>query len=72
MDVIVNCCTVGIILCVQSRVSPFPEVSTSREIFPNLIVLPFFLVFSVSDLIFSILLCCSDKLGWSFSIFSTN
>ena len=28
-----------------------------REIFPSLIILPFFLVFGISDVIFSILLC---------------
>ena len=32
----------------------------------------FFLVFSISDLIFSILLRCFDKLSFNFSIFSTN
>ena len=43
-----------------------------REIFSSLIILTFFLIFSISDLIFSILLCCFDKLSLSFSIFSTN
>ena len=44
----------------------------SRDFFPSLIVLPFFLVFSTSDLIFSILLRCFDKLSFSFSIFLIN
>ena len=43
-----------------------------REIFSNLVSLTFFLIFSISDLIFSIFLCCFDKLSLSFSIFSTN
>ena len=44
----------------------------SREIFSSLIILTFFLIFSILDLIFNILLCCFDKLRLSFSIFSTN
>ena len=42
------------------------------EIFPSLTALPFFLIFSILDLNFSILLCFLDKLNLSFSIFSTN
>ena len=34
----------------------------SREVFLSLIILIFFLIFSISDLIFSILVCCFDKL----------
>ena len=44
----------------------------SREFFSSLIILTFFLIFSISDLIFSILLCRFDKLSLRFSIFSTN
>ena len=43
-----------------------------REIFLSVIILLFLLIFSISDLIFSIWLCCFDKLGLNFSIFSTN
>ena len=32
----------------------------------------FFLIFSISDPIFNILLCCFDKLSLSFFVFSTN
>ena len=48
------------------------DSENSRDILSSLIVFPFFLVFSISDLIFSILLRCFDKLSFSFSIFSTN
>ena len=43
----------------------------SRVIFPIFIILSFFFIFSISDLIFGIILCCFDKLSISFSIFST-
>ena len=37
--------------------------------FTNLIILTFFLIFSISGLIFSILLCCFHKLCLIFSFF---
>ena len=50
----------------------FRDLRNFRVIFSSVIVLRFFPVFSISDLIFSILLCCFDKLSLNFSIFSTN
>ena len=45
------------------------ETPGSRKIFSNLIILAFFLILSISDLIFSILFCCFDKLSLSFPFF---
>ena len=40
--------------------------------FFELVCFAFFWFFSISDLNFSILICCFDKLSLNFSIFSTN
>ena len=61
----------------DSRKSLIPRVreipkTFSRKFFASVIVLPIFLIFSISDPNFSILLYCFDKLSLSFSIFLTN